>query len=71
MSEQPVTIREHIRAALLDAGSVGLTMATLAEAVAGRWRPAEVRDTVWRLWRVGELGRRQDRTFVLGERIAR
>ena len=33
MSEQPVTIREHIHAALLAAGPVGLTMADLTEAV--------------------------------------
>lgn len=71
VSEQPVAIREHIRAALLAAGPVGLTMATLAEALAGRWRPAEVQDTVRRLWQVGELARRHDGTFVLGERIAR
>ena len=31
MSDQPVTIREHIHQALLAAGPVGLTMAALAE----------------------------------------
>jgi len=71
MSNQPVTIREHIHQALLAAGPVGLTMATLAEAIAGPWSAAEIRDTVRRLWQVGELARRQDGTFVLCERTAK
>lgn len=71
MSEQPVTIREHIQAGLLAAGPVGLTMAALAEAIVGPWSPREVQDTVRRLWEVGELARRQDGTFVLRERTAR
>ena len=71
MSDKPVTIREHIHQALLAAGPVGLTMAALAEAVAGPWSPAQVKDTVRRLWQVGELARRQDGTFVLGERTAK
>jgi hypothetical protein len=33
VSEQPVTIREHIRAAVLAARPVGRSMAPLAEAV--------------------------------------
>jgi hypothetical protein len=71
VSEQPVTIREHIHHALLAAGPVGLTMAALVEAVAGPWSPSEVKDSVRRLWQVGELARRQDGTFVLGERTAK
>jgi hypothetical protein len=71
VSDQPVTIREHIHQALLAAGPVGLTMAVLAEAVAGPWRPREVQETVRRLWQVGELARRQDGTFVLSERTAK
>jgi hypothetical protein len=71
VSEQPVTIREHIRTALLAAGAVGLTMAALAEAIAGPWSAREVQDTVRRLWDVGELARRQDGAFVLSERTAR
>jgi hypothetical protein len=71
VSEQPVTIREHIHQALLAAGPVGLTMAALAEAIAGPWSAREVQDTVRRLWDVGELARRQDGTFVLSERTAR
>ncbi len=71
MSEQPVTLREHIQAALLAAGPVGLTMAALAEAVAGPWSSHEVKDSVRRLWQVGELTRRQDGTFVLSERTAK
>jgi hypothetical protein len=70
MSEQPVTIREHIHEALLAAGPVGLTMAALAEAIVGPWSAREVQDPVRRLWDVGELGRRQDGTFVLRERTA-
>jgi hypothetical protein len=71
VSDQPVTIREHIHQALLAAGPVGLTMAVLAEAVAGPWRPQEVQETVRRLWHVGELARRHDGTFVLSERTAK
>ena len=71
MSEQPVTIREHIHQALLAAGPVGLTMAGLAEAVTRPWSPAEVKDSVRRLWQVGELARRHDGTFVLSERTAK
>jgi len=71
VSEQPVTIREHIRQALLAAGPVGLTMAALEDAVAGPWSPAEVKATVRRLWQVGELTRRQDGTFVLSERMSK
>jgi hypothetical protein len=71
VNEQPVTLREHIRAALLAAGPVGLTMVALVDAVAGTWSPREVQDTVRRLWQVGELARRQDGTFVLGERAAK
>jgi hypothetical protein len=71
VSDQPVTIREHLHHALLAAGPVGLTMAALAEAVAGPWSPAEVKDAVRRLWQVGELARRQDGTFVLSERTAK
>ncbi|MGB8875415.1 MAG: hypothetical protein WCD11_03830, partial [Solirubrobacteraceae bacterium] len=71
MSDQPVTIREHIRAALLAAGPVGLSMAALVDAVAGPWSPAEVQDAARRLWQVGELARRQDGTFVLSERTAK
>jgi hypothetical protein len=71
MSEQPVTLREHIHQALLAAGPVGLTMTSLAETVAGPWSPVEVKDTVRRLWQVGELARRQDGTFVLTERTAK
>jgi hypothetical protein len=71
VSEQPVTIREHIHQALLAAGPVGLTMPALAEAVAGPWSAREVQDTVRRLWDVGELARRQDGTFVLTERTAK
>ena len=71
MSDQPVTIREHIHQALLAAGPVGLTMAALAEAVAGPWSARGVQDAVRRLWDVGELARRQDRTFLLSERTAR
>ena len=71
MSDQPVTIREHIHQALLAAGPVGLTMAAFADAVAGPWRPQEVQETVRRLWQVGELARRQDGTFVLSERTAK
>jgi len=71
MSAQPVTLREHIHQALLAAGPVGLTMAALAEAVAGPWSPAEVKDTVRRLWDVAELARRQDGTFVLSEQTAK
>ena len=67
----PVTIREHIRTALLAAGPVGVTMAAVTEAVAGPWSPREVHDAVRRLWDVGELARRQDGTFVLGERTAK
>ncbi len=70
MSEQPVTIREHIHEALLAAGPVGLTMAALAEAIAGPWSRRDVQDIVRRLWDVGELARRQDGTFVLCERTA-
>ncbi|HET6868104.1 MAG TPA: hypothetical protein VFH80_19480 [Solirubrobacteraceae bacterium] len=70
MSEQPVTIREHIHQALLAAGPVGLTMAALAEAIVGPWSARDVQDTVRRLWDVGELARRQDGTFVLSERTA-
>ena len=58
MSEQPVTIREHVHQALLAAGPVGLAMAALAEAVAGPWSAAEVQEAVRRLWQVGELARR-------------
>jgi hypothetical protein len=57
MSERPV--------------AVGLTMRALVEAIAGPWSPREVRDTVRQLWQVGELVRRQDGTFVLGERAAK
>ena len=64
MSDRPVTIREHIHQALLAAGPVGLTMAALVEAVAGPWSPSEVKDSVRRLWQVGELARRHDGTFV-------
>ena len=71
MSDQPVTIREHLHHALLAGGPVGLTMAALADAVAGPWSPAEVKDSVRRLWQVGELARRQDGTFVLSERTAK
>ncbi len=71
MSEHPVTIREHIRVALLAAGPVGLTMTVLVDAVVGPWRAAEVRDTVRRLWQVGELTRRQDGTFVASERTVK
>jgi hypothetical protein len=71
VSEQPVTIREHIHGALLAAGPVGLTMAALAEAIVGSWSAREVQDTVRRLWEVEELARRQDGTFVLTERTAR
>jgi hypothetical protein len=71
VSDQPVTIRENIHAALLAAGPVGLTMAALAEAAAGPWSRSDVQDTVRRLWQVGELTRRQDGTFVLSERTAK
>jgi hypothetical protein len=71
VSDQPVTIREHIRAALLAAGPVGLTMAAIVDAVAGPWTPGEVKETVRRLWQVGELARRQDGTFVVSERTAK
>lgn len=71
MSDQPVTIREHIHQALLAAGPVGLTMAALAETVTRPWGANEVKDTVRRLWEVGELARCQDGTFVLSERTAR
>jgi hypothetical protein len=71
VSDRPVTIREHIHQALLAAGPVGLTMAALAKAVAGPWRPQEANEAVRRLWQVGELGRRQDGTFVLSERTAK
>jgi hypothetical protein len=71
VSDQPVTIREHLHQALLAAGPVGLTMAALVEAVAGPWSPSEVKDSVRRLWQVGELARRQDGTFVLSERTAK
>jgi hypothetical protein len=71
VSEQPVTIREHIRQALLAAGPVGLTMAGLVEAVSGPWNAREVQDTVRRLWQVGELARRADGTFVVRERAAK
>lgn len=49
MSDQPVTIREHIHQALLAAAPVGLTIAALAEAVIGPWSAREVKDTVRRL----------------------
>jgi hypothetical protein len=71
VSEQPVTIREHIHRALLAAGPVGLTMAALGETVIGPWSPREAQDTVRRLWQLGELARRQDGTFVLSERTAK
>jgi hypothetical protein len=71
VSEQPVTIREHIREALLAAGPVGLTMPAVVEAVCGPWTAREVQNTVRRLWQVGELARRQDATFVLSERAAK
>jgi hypothetical protein len=71
MNERPVTIREHLREALLAAGPVGLSMAALADAVAGPWSPREVQDIVRRLWQVGELARRQDGTFVLSVRSAK
>ena len=71
VSDQPVTIREHIHQALLAAGPVGLTVAALAEAITGPWGANEVQDSVRRLWEVGELARRQDGTFVLSERTAR
>jgi hypothetical protein len=71
VSEQPVTLREHIHQALLAAGPVGLTMATLTEALGARWGAREVKDAVRRLWDVGELARRQDGTFVLSERTAK
>ena len=71
MSEQSVTIREHIRAGVLAAGPVGLSMAALAGAVLGPWTPRDVKDTVRRLRRVGELTRRHDGTFVLSERAAK
>jgi hypothetical protein len=66
-----VTIREHVREALLAAGPAGLTMGAVVDTVAGSWSPREVRDTVRRLWEVGELVRRQDGTFVLSERTAK
>src|SRR5947208_6958967 len=46
-------------------------MAAVVEAVSGPWAEREVPDTVRRLWQVGELARRQDGTFVLGERAAK
>lgn len=71
MSERPVTIREHLREALMAARPNGLSMAALAEALAGRWSAREVRDAVRRLWGVGELARRADGTFVLTARAAK
>jgi hypothetical protein len=46
-------------------------MAALVDPVAGPWSPQEVKDTVRRLWQVGELARRQDGTFVLSERATK
>jgi len=71
VSTGAVTIREHIRAALMAARPGGLTMGTLLDTIAGSWSPKEVRDTVRRLWQVGELARRKDGTFVPSERTAK
>lgn len=65
-----MTIREHIRAAILAAGPTGLSMAGLVEVVAGPWKEREVKDTVRRLWEVGELSRRADGTFAPSSRKA-
>jgi hypothetical protein len=65
MSAKAVTIREHIREALLAARPNGLSMAALAGTVTGPWRAREVEDAVRRLWELSELARRGDGTFVL------
>ncbi len=71
MTGSPVTIREHVREALIAARPNGLSMAVLVEAVASRWSTREVKDVVRRLWEVGELARRADGTFVLTARAAK
>jgi hypothetical protein len=64
-----VTIREHIREALLDARPHGLTMAAIAGAVQGPWREGDVHAAVRRLWELNELGRQADGTFYVTEKI--
>jgi hypothetical protein len=63
-----VTIREHVREALLDARPGGLTMTALAGVVKGPWRDRDVQDAVRRLWEINELGRRPDATFYVLDR---
>ena len=65
-----VTIREQIHDALHTAGPAGLTMAAIAGAVTGPWRSRAVDDVVRKLWQANELGRRQDGTFVLTQKVA-
>ena len=71
MSAGAVTIREHVREALIAARPNGLTMGALTETVGDTWSPHEVHNVVRRLWEVGELARRADGTFVLTTRAAR
>jgi hypothetical protein len=71
MSPSAVTIREHVRSALLAARPEGLSMAAVVEATSGTWGAREVQDVVRRLWEVGELARRPDGTFVLTARATR
>jgi hypothetical protein len=70
MSTSPVTIREHVRDALIAARPNGLSMAAIVEATTGQWSRREVQDVVRRLWEVGELARRADGTFVFTARAA-
>jgi hypothetical protein len=71
VSDTPVTISEHVRAALTAARPDGLSMDALVEAVEGQWSPAEVKDVVRRLWEVGQVARRGDGTFVATDRATK
>ncbi len=64
----PVTIREHVLGAVAASAPHGLSMSSLTSTIQGSWPEREVKDSIRKMWQIGELARREDGTFVKGRR---